>query len=122
MKFDQNNSTCSVFTGREGALSAIGHDLKLEVGKFEINMSGTEVRGSFDAKSLRVIGAVEGKTVDVGEISSKDKSKIESNIVKDVLKAKKFPNIEFSSDSVEVGDGQITAPGNLTICGSERPF
>lgn len=122
MKFDQNNSTCSVFTGREGALSAIGHDLKLRVEKFDIDMSGTEVRASFDTKSLRVVGAVEGDVVDKGEISSRDKSKIESNIVKDVLKAKKFPTIEFHSDSVEVGDGAINASGTLTICGANKPF
>ena len=36
--FDQQSATCQVFTYKEGLLSAVGHDLKINVGRFTVDV------------------------------------------------------------------------------------
>ena len=51
-RYDASNAKVQVFTFKDGLLSAMAHDLKLEVTRFELDSEGVS---TFDAGSLRVV-------------------------------------------------------------------
>ena len=51
--------TIQVFTFKEGLLSAVAHDLQIQLDKFDITLDGENVRGEFPLQSLRLVGPVE---------------------------------------------------------------
>ena len=59
-RLDAGTAECLVFTYREGLAAAMGHDLKLRVGSFaiEIDEAARRVDARFDARSMRVVAAV----------------------------------------------------------------
>lgn len=115
--YDASSAECRVFTFKEGLLSAVAHDLELDVGRFEIEVSEDgSITANFDAASLRVVGAVVGGRSSPGTISAKDKAKIEANILSDVLHPGKHPKIRF--ESTEVGETSIR--GRLELNGRAR--
>ena len=111
-RLDANDAECSVFTYKEGLLSAVAHDLELKVGSFviEIDEGAKAIDARFDARSLRVVRAVGGT------VSEKDKRTIEKTIVDDVLHATKYPEVRFRSTKV---DG-ARIEGTLAIHGREK--
>ena len=113
------NAQCFVYTGREGALSAVGHDLKLRVTRFQVSVDGDQATGSFDADSLRVMGAMHHGELNSDDISSKDRAKIEKSIQGDVLGAKKHPKIEFSG-TVEIDGETMSIDGTLKLNGQSH--
>ena len=121
-RFGPPTATCEVFTFREGVLSAIGHDLKLRVERFEIDADRTKVSARFDATSLRVAAAMRGGKEDRGALSERDRQEIERNVARDVLEAHRFPEVSFVSS--EVLPGRIR--GTLSLHGraqaGEFPF
>ena len=120
MKLDQNSAECFIYTWREGALAAIGHDLKIDVTRFEIDLEARTA--SFDASSLYVVGAMSHGNVDGRAISDSDKGKINKSIVKDILKTKKFPKIEYKMGEVTASKDEITVNGTLTLVGVKKNF
>ena len=115
--FGPGQADCFVYVYREGALSAIGHDLKLRVTDFTIEIGdGPSVQARFRADSLRVVGVLRGGTVDEREPSAKDRKEIEGNIAREVLEAGKYPEIAFRSKSVE--SARVT--GSLDLHGVRR--
>jgi hypothetical protein len=101
-------STCAVYVYREGALSGLGHDLKLLVTDFTLEIGeDLAVRASARTDSLRVAGVLHGadrgnpETVDEREPGARDRKEIERNIVRDVLQADRFPVATFRSTAVE---------------------
>ena len=117
-KYDAATAECRVFTFKEGLLSAVAHDLEIEVTRFTIDVTedGSAVKGVFDATSLRVIDAMANGRRNPGALSDKDKRKIEGNIVSEVLSAKKHPEVRF--ESTEVTDTLVR--GRLAIGGRSR--
>lgn len=116
--YDQSSAECRVFTYKDGLLSAVAHDLEIDVTKFEVELSedGTEVTATFDPRSLRVLDAVVDGRRSPGTLSDRDKRKIESNIVDDVLHAKKHPQIRFTSSDVH----EREIAGQLELHGATR--
>ena len=115
--FGPGQADCFVYVYREGALSAVGHDLKLRVTDFTIEVGEeASVQARFRADSLRVVGVLRGGTVDEREPSAKDRKEIEGNIAREVLEAGRYPEIFFSSKSVE--SARIT--GSLDLHGVRR--
>ena len=116
--YDQSNAECRVFTFKEGLLSAVAHDLELEVTRFSVEVSedGSSIRATFDAASLRVLDAMADGRPSPGTISAKDKRKIESNIVDTVLHAKRHPQIRFESTSVS----DTSVVGKLELHGRSK--
>jgi len=116
--YDPSRADCRVFTFKEGLLSAVAHDLEIDVTAFEVVLSddGSEVSATFDPRSLRVIDAVVDGRRSPGTLSDKDKRKIEANIVDKVLHAKKHPEIRFTS--TDVHDREIA--GELELHGRKR--
>lgn len=117
--YDATTSKCHIFTEKDGLLSAIAHDLEIEVTEFTLSVDPEHVEARLKADSLRVLHAMkEGQPISV--LSDKDKKEIESNIVKDVLLASKFPEILFSSTRIARADDRATLEGNLTLHGVTR--
>jgi hypothetical protein len=120
--FDAANSECHVYVRRAGLLAAVGHDLELRVGAYrvELDRAGARVTARFDAASLRVVEAVEGRRRRPGRLSASDKAQIESNVVQKVLRAARHPSIEFQSTAIEALDGAYRVRGALTLLGRTR--
>ena len=100
--FGPGQSDCFVYVYREGALSAVGHDLKLRVTDFRIEVGGEPmIQAELRADSLRVAGVLKGNAVDEREPGERDRRDIEKNIAREVLKAGRYPAISFRSSAVE---------------------
>ncbi len=114
-------SACTVFTFKDGLLSAIAHDLRISVERHDVRCDGDDkVEATFDARSLRVVCARKHGKDDPSALSASDRKKIEATIAEEVLHASRFPEIRFVSTSVErAGDGFLVR-GDLTLHGVTR--
>lgn len=131
LKFDPSNVECSVFTFKEGVLSAVAHDLKLKVSKFEIatqmSAQGNDlsewdisIKAVFDAASLKIVCAMRAGKELPGALKPSDHRDIEKHIAATVLKTEQFPKIRFSSTDVSGGRDNLRITGKLTLCGVTR--
>jgi len=121
-RFDQDSARCRVLTFKEGLLSAVAHDLQIEVGRFEIEVddAARAVEGRFDATSLRVVCAMRDGREDPAALSDAQKREIEANVARWVLDSRKHPGIRYVSTSVaDDGDGFRVA-GELELHGVRR--
>jgi hypothetical protein len=131
LKFDASNAECSVFTYKEGWLSALAHDLKLTFSHFEIAMkdhhqgnalSGQDIgiEAAFDASSLRIVCALKDGLELHGVLKPSDCTDIEKNINEVVLRSKQFQHIRFSSAEVSGDFDRLQIKGPLTLGGVTR--
>src|SRR5438067_12278300 len=60
-RIGQDTGSIEVFTFREGARSALGHDLRLRASRFDIEVLADSVTARADASSLRVVSAMRGE-------------------------------------------------------------
>ena len=122
-KHDASTAECLVFTFKEGLLSKIGHDLKIRVGRFsvEIDDATRAITAELDARSLRVVNAVKDGQDDPHGLSEADKDKIAGQIIDDVLHSNQYPVVRFESTAVTPLDGGgYDISGNLTLHGVTR--
>jgi len=118
---DNTNAACMVLTHKEGGLSAIAHDLAIEVTSFSIVVDGDgHVRGEFNANSLSILGAVNrAGNIDQSALSSKARNTILKNIRDDVLKSLSHKSIELEG---HFNKDTLTFEGALTMCKQKRPL
>lgn len=115
-----DGGSCQVRTYREGMAQKVGHDLIIEVARWnatvEIGEDGVPTSISFEADpgSLQVLEGHRG----VKPLTDSDRADIRSNIDEKILHGRP---IEFSSSSVDAGEGRMTVHGALTMAGSTRP-
>ncbi len=114
--FDANGFEVLVYTFKEGALSALAHDLKIKVTKLRLELGEDSVTATFDAASLKVVCPQKDGRDNPGLVPRAVYSEIEKNIVKDVLDAAKFPEVRFAS--TQVTDTWVV--GQLTLHGVTR--
>jgi hypothetical protein len=120
--FNATSAECLVFTFKEGLLSPIAHNLKIRVTKFVIDADETTraITARFDARSLRVVCAMQdGKEV-AASLTTANKHEIEGNILRDVLDASEYPEIRFVSTAVEEKGDAYVLRGKLALHGHER--
>ncbi len=119
--FEPEQSDCFVHVYREGALAAVGHDLRLRVTGFRIEIGGEPaVRAEFRADSLRVVGVLRGGGVDEEEPSPRDRREIEENVRRDILEAGRYPVMTFRSRSVARSGEEVRIAGRLDLHGVVR--
>jgi hypothetical protein len=120
--FTEANSECFVYVYREGLLSAVGHDLKLRVTNFTIDIVDhpLAVRGKFRADSLRVAGAMKNGSLHEEEPPAHDKQQIATTILRDVLVAHLYPDITFHSTGVTQEDDTYQVNGWLELHGVRK--
>lgn len=121
-RYDASTATCHVFTYKEGLLSKLAHDLKIEVTSFTIDASADAIEASFDPRSLRVACCMKDGREAPGTLSDRNKRTIEDSIAKDVLNAKRHPKITFTSTRIDPrDDGGFDIQGDLALHGARRP-
>jgi hypothetical protein len=119
--FDQTKAECRVFTFKDGLLSKIAHDLEINVSRFSVQAEPNSVRAEFDTTSLVVIHPMKDGKPNPDGLSDSDKSKVQSQIIDEVLHAKEHPKATFVSRSVERRpDGGYSISGDLTLHGTTR--
>lgn len=112
-----------MLTFKDGLLSKIAHDLKIEVQKIDVQLDEGKLVATADASSLRVVCARKDGQDAPGTLSASDKSKIEGNIQKDVLDTRRHPQIRFESTEItRDGDRNAVIAGTLTLHGRSQPI
>lgn len=121
-KLDASQVRCQVLTYKEGLLSAVAHDLALDVTRssVDIDVEARKVDATFDATSLKVRCAMKAGKEHPGSLDAKDIRDIEKNIEKDVLATKKHKEIRFRSKSISEHQGGYQVSGVLEIKGKAR--
>ncbi len=121
-KLDASQVRCHVLTYKEGLLSAVAHDLWIDVSRVSVDVdkAAGKVEATFDATSLTVRCAMKDGMERPDALSAKDKRDIEDNIAKDVLVTKKHKEITFRSRSVTAQGSGYVVSGTLEIKGSVR--
>jgi polyisoprenoid-binding protein YceI len=122
VRFDPSTAEVLVFTYKEGLLTPIAHDLKLAVGRFEIDISDDQqmLEATFDASSLKVVTAMRDGRENPGALSEKDRRTIEGTIADEVLDARRYPQIRYASGSIARRDDRALIAGTLTMHGQSR--
>lgn len=122
MRFDPSTAEVLVLTYKEGLLSPVAHDLKIQVTRFTLDVADDlqSLEATFDATSLRVVSAMRDGRENPGALSDRDRRTIEGNIVDEVLEAKRHPEIRFASGSIARREDRALIAGTLTMHGHSR--
>lgn len=123
--FHAQNADCFLFTFKEGLLSAVAHDLKLRVGNFtldvDVDSEPPHILAKFQVSSIEVLHAMKEGQPAPNALSPADRQKIQETMLKEVLEAKRFPEVLFESRTVaRMADG-YRVNGSLTLKGVSRP-
>lgn len=121
-RISERDARCRVYTFKEGILSAVAHDLEIEVSRFwvEWNEDASTLEAELDARSLHVLHPMADGRPNPGALSERDRRKIEQTIVEDVLHASRHPAICFRAKLAWSG-GVPSVDGDLTLTGRTRP-
>jgi hypothetical protein len=115
-----DNGTLQVRTYREGLAQKVGHDLIIEVERWdaaaEVREDGSlsAVQLNADPHSLRVREGLHG----VKPLTDKDRADIGKTIDEKILGGRP---IAFRSTAVEPDSGRLTVRGELELAGTRRP-
>lgn len=115
-----DSGSCRVHTFREGVAQKVGHDLIIDVGRWqatvEVGEDGTPKSISLeaDARSLQVLEGHRG----VKPLTDSDRAEIRGNIDEKILQGQP---IKFRSNAVDVSDGRMVVHGELTMTGATKP-
>jgi polyisoprenoid-binding protein YceI len=122
IKFDQSSAQCYVFTYKEGLLSGLGHDLRIAVTSFivEIAEDAGSIRASFDAGSLHVDCAMRDGEARSGVLTAGDRKEIDEAIGRKVLETNTYKDIVMVSSSVMREDSTYKIGADLTLHGRTR--
>ena len=115
-----DNGTLQVRTYREGLAQKVGHDLIIDVERWDAVVEVREdgmlaaVRLNADPHSLRVREGLRG----LKPLTEKDRADIRNTIDEKVLRGRR---IAFRSTAVEPASGGLTVRGELELAGTRRP-
>jgi hypothetical protein len=115
---DGSTAEVLVLTFKEGALSALAHDLKLKVTALSVSRTVDSASATFDATSLRVVTAMRNGAEAPNALPGFARAEIEKNIIADVLEARRYPRISFETTRVTATEVE----GRLTLKGVTRPL
>jgi polyisoprenoid-binding protein YceI len=120
--YDATRAHIFLYTFKEGMLSALAHDLKIEVTRADVQVDAAAktVTAEIAADSLRVVTVMKKGQEARDELGPDHFKKIEKAIVDDVLHASKHPKIRFTSTAVREHDGGVAIEGTLELHGRSR--
>jgi polyisoprenoid-binding protein YceI len=117
-RMNQESGSLVVKTYREGVAAKAGHDLVIDVTRWQatVDAAAGTLELTADPRSLEVREGLRG----VKPLSDRDRGEIRRNIDEKVLGAQP---IEFRSSAVRMpdGPGRLTVEGELTMAGGTRP-
>jgi polyisoprenoid-binding protein YceI len=122
-RFGPDNASLQVKTYREGVAARAGHDLIIEVTRWDATVevadepAGWTIELNADPRSLEVREGLRG----VKPLTDKDRVEIRKNIDAKVLGGRP---IRFRSSDVRIVDDgrRLTVEGELSMAGSARPL
>jgi polyisoprenoid-binding protein YceI len=113
------NASLQVKTYREGMAAKVGHDLVIDVARWDatVDLTNSTIELNADARSLEVREGLRG----LKPLTDKDRTEIRNNIDDKILRGQP---IAFRSTAVRVaeGDGPLVVEGELTMAGNTRPI
>jgi hypothetical protein len=109
------NGTLTVRTGKGGAAAKAGHNLVLEVGRWQGSLTPDAVSLEADARSLRVVSGSGG----ISPLGEDERDGIARTIDEEILKG---GNIHYRSSSVTAREGGHDVEGELDLLGVSRPL
>jgi polyisoprenoid-binding protein YceI len=115
VRLGPENASLHVLTYREGVAAKVGHDLVLEVTRWEATVEAGSVELTADPRSLAVREGHRG----VKPLSDRDRDEIRRNIDEKVLRGEP---IAFRSTSLRREGAALTVEGELTMGGTIRPL
>lgn len=123
-RVDQSTAVCQIFTYKEGLLSSLAHDLRINVTSFVIELGSPEnfITARFDTRSLRVDCAMANGMESPGLLSQRDQDDINNSIIKEVLKTDIYPEIVLYSSSVKKQEADYFVTGRLIVQGQTRRY
>jgi len=110
-----------VDTFREGMLSALGHDLRIAVERFELRLERGELTGSVELASLRVLGCVRRGQLDHGAPSPGERAEIEQRMRGEILGVAQHPRATLRGSVRQAGRDWSLA-GTLELRGRAQAF
>jgi YceI-like domain len=110
-----------VFTFKEGLMSAVAHDLRVQLRSFELTLDGTEVKGEFDLKSLFVEGPMVDGVLLAEQYDAGKRAEVAKAMHGEVLHTDKHPKAAFTGSATmgASGDGYHVA-GQLQLAGNSQ--
>jgi hypothetical protein len=120
--FDQSSAICQIFTFKEGILSYLAHDLRINVTSFAVTVGGRDhfLEAYVDTRSLRVDCAMENGRERPDLLSERDREDINNNIIKDVLHTDKYPDSVLRSSSVKRKGENYLVKADLSLAGRKQ--
>jgi len=117
MELGPHNASLVVKTYREGVAAKAGHDLVIEVERWQatVDLDAGVVELSADPRSLAIREGVRG----VKPLTDKDRGEIRKNIDEKVLGGQP---IEFRSRAASMDASRLAVEGELTMAGATRPL
>jgi hypothetical protein len=115
VKLGPENGTLSVRTGKGGAASKAGHNLVLEVQRWQGTLGPDEVTLDADARSFRVVSGSGG----ISPLGDEEKAGIAQTIDEEVLQG---GSIRYRSSAVTARDDGYDVEGELDLLGTSRPL
>lgn len=115
--------TINLFTYKDGLLSAIAHDLRMSLERFEIEVDtdSQTVAGRFWPSSLRIDGAMKDGQLEPKGLSERDRRDIHNNITDKVLRTDHHPEVRFHGKlAIDAAIGRLD--GTLTLNGQDAPL
>jgi len=121
-RVDQSVAVCQIFTYKEGILSRLAHDLRIDVTSFFIDFGDSDhfITARFDTQSLRVDCAMANGREQPDVLSRRDKEEISNTIIREVLQTETYPEIVLVSSSVKRRETDYLIAGQLTVHGHTR--
>lgn len=121
-RYDSSNADVFIYSFKDGVLAKLAHDLKMKVERFTLNVDDAtkKIDASFDATTVKVVARRKDGVDDTHGFNMIELGTINSNIEKDVLESKKFPDIRFVSTSVTQDGESYRVQGDLTLHGKTK--
>jgi polyisoprenoid-binding protein YceI len=109
------NGSLTVRTGKGGAAAKAGHNLVIEVQRWQGSLTPEAVSLTADARSMRVVTGSGG----ISPLGADEKAGISQTIDEEVLKG---GNIVYRSSAVTARDGGYDVEGELDLLGVKQPL
>jgi hypothetical protein len=115
MRLGPDNATLTVRTGKGGAAAKAGHNLVLEVTRWNATLGDDAAELTADARSLRVRSGHGG----ISPLGDQERAGIAQTIDEEVLQGSA---IVFRSTSVARRGDSVEVAGELELAGQRRPL
>jgi hypothetical protein len=109
------NGTLTVRTGKGGAAAKAGHNLVIEVQRWQGSLTPAAVELNADARSMRVVSGSGG----ISPLGEDERNGIAQTIDEEVLRG---GNIFYRSSAVTACAGGYDVEGELDLLGVRRPL